>query len=150
MPAMPWRFAEACSACGGSFGAARWIGSNCDNDPNGYDAGFGLWRKKWWACEHRDVANMANAIGQNADRLFCFLDREGVEPTNNVAERALRTAVQWRKTSFGNRSEAGALATARLLTVAQTCAQQKRDTLAYLTDAVSSHRSRKPAPSLLQ
>ena len=97
--------------------------------------------KRWWDCDNRKVANMANAIGANFERLFCFLDQEGVEPTNNSAERALRRAVQWRKTSFGNRSIVGAVATARLLTVAQTCSQQHRSALAYLTDSVRRHRS---------
>ena len=97
--------------------------------------------KRWWDCDNRKVANMANAIGANFERLFCFLDQEGVEPTNNSVERALRRAVQWRKTSFGNRSIVGAVATARLLTVAQTCSQQHRSALAYLTDSVRRHRS---------
>ncbi len=97
--------------------------------------------KRWWDCENRKVANMANAIGANFERLFCFLDLEGVEPTNNSAERALRRAVQWRKTSFGNRSHAGAVATARLLTIAQTCSQQNRSPLAYFTDSVRRHRA---------
>ena len=105
--------------------------------------------KRWWDCENRKVANMANAIGANFERLFCFVDHEGVEPTNNSAEQALRRAVQWRKTSFGNRSNAGAVATARLLTVAQTCYQQRRSTLAYLTAAVLLHRSGNKIPSLL-
>ena len=111
--------------------------------------GFRALAEKWWDCEFREVANMANLFGQYADRLFCFFEEEGVEPTNNRAEQALRTAVQWRKTSFGNRSRAGSVATARLLTVAQTCRQQQRDTLGYLTEAVSCHRRRCPAPSLL-
>ena len=110
--------------------------------------GFRKLAERWWDCEHREVANLANAIGQHFERLFCFLDELGVEPTNNSAERALRTAVQWRKTSFGNRSEAGALATARLLTVTQTCRTQNRDPLQYLTEVVQLHRRRLPVPSL--
>ena len=110
--------------------------------------GFRSLAEKWWDNDHREVANMANAIGQHFQRLFCFLDEQGVEPTNNSAERALRTAVQWRKTSFGNRSDAGAVATARLLTVSQTCARQNRDTLDYLTEAISLHRRSLPGPSL--
>ena len=45
--------------------------------------------------------------GHAGERLFMFLEHEGVEPTNNVAERSLRAAVQWRKISFGNRSRNG-------------------------------------------
>ena len=89
---------------------------------------------------HRDVRNLAAALFEHIERLFAFVDYEGVEPTNNSAERALRTAVQWRKTSFGNRSESGELATARLLTIAETCDLQKLNILAYLSAAISSHR----------
>ena len=92
---------------------------------------------------------MATALFTHFGRLFTFLEEEGVEPTNNVAERILRTAVQWRKISFGNRSRNGETATARLLTVTQTCKRQQRHVLGYLTDAVQRHRRRVAAPSLL-
>jgi hypothetical protein len=97
----------------------------------------------------REVRNLATALFVHFDRLFTFLDHEGVEPTNNVAERILRTAVQWRKISFGNRSRNGEVATARLLTVAQTCKRQQRHVLGYLADAVRCHRRQVAAPSLL-
>ena len=110
--------------------------------------GFRALAEQWWDCEYSEAANLANAFGQHFDRLFCFIDEQGVEPTNNSAERALRTAVQWRKTSFGNRSDSGAVATARLLTVWQTCVRQNRDPLKYFTQALKSHRQHLPAPSL--
>jgi len=97
----------------------------------------------------REVKNMATALFVHSERLFTFLEVEGVEPTNNVAERILRTAVQWRKISFGNRSRNGEIATARLLTVTQTCKRQQRHVLGYLTEAVRCHRRRAVAPSLL-
>jgi len=78
-----------------------------------------------------------------------FLTIRGVEPTNNSAERALRTGVQWRKIYFGNRSPHGELATARLLTVAETCDLQRLNILAYLSAAITSHRKRQQAASLL-
>ena len=96
-----------------------------------------------------EVRNLARALFIHFERLFTFLEQEGVEPTNNVAERVLRTAVQWRKISFGNRSRTGEIATARLLTVAQTCKRQQRHVLGYLTDAVRCHRRQAAAPSLL-
>jgi hypothetical protein len=99
--------------------------------------------------QHREVRNLATALFVYNERLFTFLEQEGVEPTNNSAERALRTGVQWRKICFGNRSVAGELATARLLTVAETCELQKLNTLAYLAAAIASHRSRQPVTSLL-
>ena len=97
----------------------------------------------------REVRNMATALFLHFERLFTFLEEEGVEPTNNGAERILRTAVQWRKISFGNRSRNGEIATARLLTVTQTCKRQQRHVLGYLTDAVRCHRRQAAAPSLL-
>ena len=99
--------------------------------------------------EDREVRNIATALFIHTERLYTFLEVEGVEPTNNVSERILRTAVQWRKISFGNRSRNGELATARLLTVTQTCKRQKRHVLGYLTDAVRCHRHQAAAPSLL-
>jgi transposase len=97
----------------------------------------------------REVRNMATALLLHFERLFTFLEEEGVEPTNNTAEQALRTAVQWRKISFGNRSRNGEIATARLLTVVQTCKRQQRHVLGYLTEAVCCHRRQTAAPSLL-
>ena len=97
----------------------------------------------------REVRNLATALFIHFERLFTFLEQEGVEPTNNVVERILRTAVPWRKISFGNRSRNGETATARLLTVTQTCKRQQRHVLGYLTDAARCHRRRAAAPSLL-
>lgn len=98
---------------------------------------------------HREVCNLATALFQHNERLFTFLEHEGVEPTNNSVERALRTGVQWRKICFGNRSANGELATARLLTVAETCELQGLNVLAYLSAAIACHRRRQQAASLL-
>ena len=97
----------------------------------------------------REVRNLATALFVHCERLFTFLEEEGVEPTNNVAERILRTAVQWRKIIFGNRSRKGEIATGRLLTVTQTCKLQQRHVLGYLTEAVRCHRRRAAVPSLV-
>ena len=98
----------------------------------------------------KDVANLALALMQHFQRFFAFLRHEGVEPTNNVAERALRCAVQWRKISFGSRSAQGEVAVARLLTVTRTCRMQNRAPLDYLVSALRSHRNALPIPSLLK
>ena len=96
-----------------------------------------------------DVSNLARALFQHHPHFFTFVHEEGVEPTNNVAERALRTAVQWRKIMFGNRSADGELAVARLLTVTRTCQLQQLNALAYLTAAIYCHRRRQAVASLL-
>lgn len=98
---------------------------------------------------HHRVHNLATALFVYNERLFTFLEEDGVEPTNNSVERALRTAVQWRKICFGNRSAAGERATARLLTVAQTCVLQHRNILAYLAAAIICYRRHQPAAALL-
>jgi len=98
----------------------------------------------------KDVANLALALLQYFERFFAFLRHNGVEPTNNVAERALRCAVQWRKISFGSRSAQGEVAVARLLTVTRTCRMQHRAPLVYLVTAIRSHRNALPMPSLLK
>jgi transposase len=83
------------------------------------------------------------------DCLWTFTRVDGVEPTNNAAERALRHAVIWRRISGGTDSEAGSRFVERMLSVAATCRQQERDVLEYLTRC---HRARllgTAAPSLL-
>jgi len=96
------------------------------------------------------VRNLACALLLHFEKFFAFLRNEGVEPTNNVAERALRCAVQWRKISFGSRSIHGEIAVARLLTVTRTCRMQNRAPLDYLATTIRSHRRALPIPSLLK
>jgi len=81
--------------------------------------------------------------------LWTFVAVEGVAPTNNAAERALRRAVLWRRRSFGTQSAEGSIFVARLLTVVTTLRQQERDVLDYLTEACAAHLTGTPSPSLL-
>lgn len=84
------------------------------------------------------------------ESLRLFVTVEGVEPTNNAAERAIRPAVLWRRTSFGTQSQAGSTFMARILTVVMTTLRsQNRNVLEYMTDACRASRERTPAPSLL-
>lgn len=96
-----------------------------------------------------DVARMARGLLNAWDHLFTFLEHDGVEPTNNVAERGIRPAVQWRKICFGNRSLEGELLTARLLTVTRTCLIQSRNAFEFLVEAINMHRLRRPHPRLV-
>jgi transposase len=98
---------------------------------------------------NNDVRNLATALFAHHEKFFVFVHHEGVEPTNNRAERALRAAVQWRKIMFGNRSATGEFAVARLLTVTRTCRMQQLNALAYLTAAIHAHRRRQAVASLL-
>jgi len=81
--------------------------------------------------------------------LWLFVTTEGVEPTNNESERALRPAVLWRHSSLGSQSAAGSLFVGRILTVVTTLRLQRRNVLNYLTEACRAKRQGKPAPSLL-
>lgn len=83
------------------------------------------------------------------ERLWTFLDVDGVEPTNNAAEQALRHAVIWRKLSFGTQSASGSRFVERMLTVIETCRRQKRNVFTWLTETVSAHYQGQPPPSLL-
>ena len=81
--------------------------------------------------------------------LWTFVVVEGVEPTNNAAEQALRPAVLWRKGSFGTHSDAGSRFVERMLTVTATCRQQGRDLFAFLVEAITAAQHGHPPPSLL-
>ena len=81
--------------------------------------------------------------------LWRFLETDAIEPTNNLAERLIRTIAIWRKTSFGTQSKAGSLYMERIMTVVATCKLQGRNILEYLTCAVKSHIEKSNFPSLL-
>jgi len=98
---------------------------------------------------HPKTAATCAKILQVEAALWTFVDHEGVEPTNNAAERALRRAVLWRRRSFGTQSESGSRFVERILTAVTTLRQQHRDVLDFLTDACAAAIAKRPAPSLL-
>jgi transposase len=81
--------------------------------------------------------------------LWTFARVPDVEPTNNVAERAMRHAVIWRKISGGTDSPSGSRFVERMLTVVGTCRQQGRNVLDYLMSCFQATRQGQPIPSLL-
>lgn len=84
---------------------------------------------------HKKTQNTCRNILKVERSLWAFVRAEGVEPTNNAAERALRRAVLWRRKSFGTQSAEGSRFVERILTAVSTLRQQGRDVLTYLTDA---------------
>ena len=84
---------------------------------------------------HKKTRNTCRNILKLERSLWTFVRVEGVEPTDNAAERPLRRAVLWRKKSVGAQSTTGSWFVERLLTVVTTVRQQGRDVLAYLTNA---------------
>ena len=95
------------------------------------------------------LAGMCAPLYQHRAWLWTFVDKPGIEPTNNASERALRHAVIWRKLSFGTQSAAGSRFVETILTVVETCRQQNRCLFAFLADSIQAHFARCQAPSLL-
>lgn len=135
---------------------------------------FALWQKvrdgtisrRWFRCQMQPirqqveslllrgyfnarVAGFCKELYEHRERLWTFVEIEGVEPTNNAAEQALRHAVIWRKLSFGTQSASGSRFVERLLTVIETCRRQKRNVFSWLVTTVQAHLSGQHAPSLL-
>ena len=81
--------------------------------------------------------------------MWLFVTTVDVEPTNNAAERAIRPAVIWRRTSFGSQTQGGSNFVARMLTVVTTLKSQKRNVLEFMTGAIIAARGGKTPPSLL-
>lgn len=99
--------------------------------------------------EDGQTAGFCAQLGKYWPALWTFIHYEGIEPTNNVAERALRPAVLWRKGSFGCHSAEGSRFAERMLTVAATCRQQGRNLLEFVVAANEAARLGTPPPSLV-
>jgi len=79
------------------------------------------------------------------DSLWLFLEKGGVSPTNNHAERMLRFAVCWRKRSYGNVSEKGHRFAERILSLRQTCRLRAKSTFTVLVEALDCYfKEQKP------
>ena len=98
-----------------------------------------------------DIVRLSGSCQNMLDHreaLWTFVDTDGVEPTNNHAERELRAFVLWRKRSFGSQSDRGDRFAERIMTVAHTARKQDSDVLPFLTAAVVAERDGTKAPSL--
>jgi transposase len=101
------------------------------------------------ACTDEKLAGMCEKILKHEESLWTFVYVEGVEPTNNDSERALRHAVIWRKTSFGTQSDAGTTFVERILTTVGSLRLQKRNVLDFLTATCAAALKEEAGPSLL-
>ncbi len=119
--------------------------------------------RAWMAPLRAQVeAVLARAVAANVDRLsgscadilyhklalWTFVEHDGVEPTNNHAERELRAFVMWRKRCFGAQSDRGNVFAERLMTVAHTARKQRQHVLSFLTACCEAHLDGTRAPSL--
>jgi len=100
-------------------------------------------------CGCARTAGTCRELLSGEPHLWTFLGAEGVEPTNNDADRALRHGVIDRKLSGGTDSEAGSRFVERMLSVVATCRQQEVNVLDDLTRCYQARLDGKAAPSLL-
>jgi transposase len=80
--------------------------------------------------------------------LWTFANKQGVQPTNNHAERALRGAVIYRKLSLGSQSQQGERRIERLLSASTTCRLQHRSLFSYLSELLTAQSRGDPIPRL--
>lgn len=97
----------------------------------------------------REASNLADRFRENAESYFRFITEPNVEPTNNLAEQAIRFVAIHRRLTQGTRSEDGRRWCERMWTVIQTCGQQQRSVFEFLVAAVEAHFRCEPAPSLV-
>ena len=117
--------------------------------PWGYIDSFEDVLKRGAAGPDKQLARFCRELLLKKECLWRFVDVPGVEPSNNRAERSLRHAVLWRRSSYGTRSAAGSRYVERMLTTVETLRLQNRPVLAFLEEALRAHRLGLPAPSLL-
>ena len=118
---------------------------------------YGSWLRHWLrdelrlgaACGRTRTAATCRELLAGEAHLWTFVRVEGIEPTNNHAERALRHGVIYRKLSGGTDSEAGSRFVERMLSVVATCRQQGVNILDYLTRCYQAHLDGQAAPSLI-
>src|SRR5574341_648872 len=100
-------------------------------------------------CGVPTTAGTCRDILKRREALWTFVQVDGVEPTNNTAERSIRPGVLWRKGSFGTQSAEGSRFVESMMTVVATLKQQQRNVLEYLTTACEAALRGEAAPSLL-
>jgi hypothetical protein len=99
--------------------------------------------------EKREAQNMANRFRRHGKAYFEFITTPGLDPTNNVAEQAIRFVVIDRLVTQGTRSLKGRQSSERLWTVIATCALQGRSAFNFILASVKAYFQNQPAPSLL-
>jgi transposase len=107
------------------------------------------WLRKGTHCGTGKVERSCEKMLAVFPAFWTFVRVQGVEPTNNTAERTIRPAVLYRKGCFGTNSPEGSRFVERLLTVVTTLRQQGRNVLHFLTEACQNAQVGGRAPSLL-
>jgi transposase len=101
------------------------------------------------APDRPEAQNLAERFRCHGEAYLLFVTTPNVDPTNNLAEQALRFVVLNRRITQGTRTKYGRAARETLWTIAQTCTQQSRSFYHFLVDALVASLARQPLPSLL-
>jgi transposase len=96
----------------------------------------------------RESENIAERFRANTEGFFRFITVPGVEPTNNLAEQAIRFVAIHRRITQGTRGEVGQTWCERIWTAVGTCAQQDRSVFQFLHEAIEAFLTGEPAPTL--
>jgi len=96
----------------------------------------------------REALALEERFYQHTESYFRFITEPAIEPTNNLAEHAMRFVAIHRRITQGTRSEGGRRWCERIWTVIQTCGQQGRSVFEFLYAAVTAHFGSQPAPTL--
>jgi len=99
--------------------------------------------------QKKKAFNVAKRFKDNGEAYFKFITTPGVDPTNNLAEQAVRFVVIDRLITQGTRGEKGRKSSERLWTVVGTCSMQGRSVYEFLKKAVHAYFRGEPAPSLM-
>ena len=113
------------------------------------DAGNTLWDQAIsWVPQTSEAQNLAKRFWQHGQSDIRFISRPGIEPTNNLAEQAIRFVVIDRHVTQGSRSEAGQRWLERIWTAIATCTQQGRSIFEFLYDSLLAHFNGYRPPTL--
>src|ERR1700733_365626 len=103
----------------------------------------------WHVPNTKEARNLAERFEKHGDSYLRFITTPGIEPTNNLAEQAIRFVVIDRKVTQGSRSPTGQRWLERIWTIMATCAQTGRSVFTFLQESLSAYFADQPAPPLL-
>lgn len=101
------------------------------------------------APQRKEAQNMAERFRKHGKAYFQFITTPGIEPTNNLAEQAIRFVVIDRRVTQGTRGVSGRTWCERIWTVIATCAQQGRSVFDFLFESLVAHFAARTGPSLI-
>jgi transposase len=114
------------------------------------DQGYEVWTQATYRVpDAKEARNLANRFDEHGQDYLRFITTPGIEPTNNLAEQAIRFVVLDRRVTQGTRSAAGRSWSERIWTTIATCTQHGRDVLDFLRQSVVAYFGDTPPPTLL-